>query len=100
MLASAERPPPFLTGTDQRHRWQRAGYDIDAATARFRAFKARLPSVTSGLAADAAILAFCAGEQDLARQQGVADTDPDFWRIGAASKHILWTAPLDSAPLA
>jgi hypothetical protein len=56
--------------------------------------------VTSGLAADAAILAFCAGEQDLARQQGVADTDPDFWRIGAASKHILWTAPLDSAPLA
>lgn len=82
------RPPPYLG--PQKDRWVGAGFDLDAARVRHRAFKEELRTVvTSDEAADL-IERYADQERRISLSQGVPVDDGDLWRIESMRKHIEW----------
>ena len=80
----------FIGDKDQADRWTAAGYDFETALVRYTAFRSLWSA--SKDAGEAATVAekYVAVEQAEASRVGIISSDPDFWRIGAVAKHMIW----------
>jgi hypothetical protein len=80
--------PLFIGSDEQARRWAAAGFDLDAAAARWAAFRADWARAAD--AAQAAGLARAHSEAEIARAAatGIGPGDPDHWRLRAFPKHL------------
>lgn len=83
------RRPLFLCDEAQERRWQAAGYDWPAARQRWAEFRRAWTAARDAREANELALAHARAEQQHAREQGIDESDPDFWTLIAFTKHLL-----------
>lgn len=73
----------------QARRWHDAGFDVNQAADRYRAFIGRWEKAGSEEASWSITDSFFEGEMEIARRAGL-DDDADFYRLEVAPKHHEW----------